>query len=875
MNWLLDSESVIRMLITAAIESALLVLVVYVLLRLIGRWISPSWRVALWTIPLVRLVVLVLPVVSLSLFATLEGASLVSTEPHPNPPLRATDTAYELALPLFQSSEQTDNQISTTPTVTQSRSLRAEHFQLAIVIWIVGVALCGVRWFLMSIALRRILNRGEELRDLELQFLIDETCGRMNLVRPVRCVVTEQELGPATCGFIRPKIILPKRLVNGLTRSELEMVIAHEMEHVRRGDFLLATIGQLAILMHWYNPLAYYVRRALQREMELAVDAATIGKIGPKRIGEYGDLLIRLVQHPTSTLCTVQMARPGKDLHRRITRLVGWQETHWAQRALGAVAACLLMLFGLCEYDSTPAIAQQKADSQAATDAEISTANAEGEDQPEKTENKQVGENESERRLASGRVLDSARNPVPNAQLFAEVYTDDKTMRSVSATANENGEFTIAYPASVRAYETYHTWVYAEGHAVRVVNMARAFADGQAENVEIQLPPLEAREFKILQPDGKPSVDAVVLPRYVDVPNGAFAADDPTGLSNHLPKQLKPLLSRKTDQQGRVRIEGIPLALLGSVEVITPTCGRQHFRRLSGEYNEPLRLVAAGRINGSIKVESPKQYAGTKLVVYTEHGGSREGLAETELDENGRFEIPAIGFGRLLVYLTWEANAEVHPVDFERQSVQPDQTLNLEIDVRPTIPVTGLILTADTQEPVRGARISHRYSNQRYLRFSDYVETDDQGRYTTRLVTGEVARQVSAGITSSYDYPRRLEPILIPSDAEEYEIPKILIHPKRLVSGKLVDDSGNPVSDVAVVLHTGAYRHVAGKAETNADGSFEMRVRDWDYFSKAWQGRWYWAILKQPAVDTDPPRFTRLELVNNNPDNLMLRLPKD
>jgi hypothetical protein len=95
------------------------------------------------------------------------------------------------------------------------------------------------------------------------------------------------------------------------------------------------------------------------------------------------------------------------------------------------------------------------------------------------------------------------------------------------------------------------------------------------------------------------------------------------------------------------------------------------------------------------------------------------------------------------------------------------------------------------------------------------------------------------------------------------------------VSGKLVDDSGNPVSDVTVVLHTGAYRHVAGKAETNVDGSFEMRVRDWDYFSKSWQDRWYWAILKQPAVDADPPLFTRLELVNDTPDNLMLRLQKD
>ena len=137
-----------------------------------------------------------------------------------------------------------------------------------------------------------------------------------------------------------------------------------------------------------------------------------------------------------------------------------------------------------------------------------------------------------------------------------------------------------------------------------------------------------------------------------------------------------------------------------------------------------------------------------------------------------------------------------------------------------------------------------------------------------------MARQVFAGVGPPYEYPT-LESITIPSGAEAYEIPKILIHPKHLVRGKLLDDSGDAVSDVTVVLHTGAYRHLAGKAETNADGSFEMRVRDWEHFSKSWQSRWYWAILEQPAFDADPPRLRRLDLVSDNPDDFVLRYSKD
>jgi hypothetical protein len=210
--------------------------------------------------------------------------------------------------------------------------------------------------------------------------------------------------------------------------------------------------------------------------------------------------------------------------------------------------------------------------------------------------------------------------------------------------------------------------------------------------------------------------------------------------------------------------------------------------------------------------------------------------------------------------------------------VQPNETLKLEIGVRPTIPVTGLILTADTHEPVKGARISYRCPTQRSLIISHHAETDERGRYHTRLIAGEVARQVIAGVSTPYEYPR-LEPIQIPAHVEKYEAPEISIHPMHLVKGTLVDHSGAPVLGATVVLHTGSYRHVAGRAETQVDGSFQMRVRSWNLFRKSTSGtlkdRWYWAILDQPAINANPPHFTRLELVNDNPDNFVLRYPKD
>ena len=209
--------------------------------------------------------------------------------------------------------------------------------------------------------------------------------------------------------------------------------------------------------------------------------------------------------------------------------------------------------------------------------------------------------------------MDADGKPVAGAQLVARIYTPDDTIEVVSESANVNGEFSIEYPPGRRSYDMCHTWAYAEGYSIRVVTMARAFTDGIAEDVEIQLPANESTEFRILLPNGEPCVDAVVRPMFISVPNGAFAADEPTGLSTDLPEVLGTVLARRTGADGRVTIESIPIALLHSIEVESPEYGRQEFRKL----DETLHLSKVGKINGVMMAESPGKYAGTKVSIHT------------------------------------------------------------------------------------------------------------------------------------------------------------------------------------------------------------------------------------------------------------------
>lgn len=76
---------------------------------------------------------------------------------------------------------------------------------------------------------------------------------------------------PAVTGVFTPVVLLP-RDADTWTDERRELVLAHELAHVARRDCLASVIAQIAVAMHWFDPLAWIAARRLRIERELAAD---------------------------------------------------------------------------------------------------------------------------------------------------------------------------------------------------------------------------------------------------------------------------------------------------------------------------------------------------------------------------------------------------------------------------------------------------------------------------------------------------------------------------------------------------------------------------------------------------------------------------
>jgi beta-lactamase regulating signal transducer with metallopeptidase domain len=136
-------------------------------------------------------------------------------------------------------------------------------------LWVTLSLWRGIELILSAIRLRRMARRATPVEvDEALQTLIrsEESSRTAEL-----CVSDEVER-PSVFGFFRPRILLPSGLIERLSASELQQVVLHEMEHLRRRDDWTNLLQKIGLMLFPLNPVLFWTERRLCTERELACD---------------------------------------------------------------------------------------------------------------------------------------------------------------------------------------------------------------------------------------------------------------------------------------------------------------------------------------------------------------------------------------------------------------------------------------------------------------------------------------------------------------------------------------------------------------------------------------------------------------------------
>jgi bla regulator protein BlaR1 len=369
------AELVLRWLTHAAWQAGLLASVVLALTWLLGNRLSPRWRFALWLVVFARLAVPVLPAAPWSVFQFISvshdaTAATVSDSPAVSPALMPAasgdrldkefeveqlDHSFSHADPARASSRGTAsaNSAATSPSPMPFRK-SVSWSQLAAVIWMAGVVVLFLRRAAMMAQLHSRQRHWLEINDAAVQSMLRSCSRDLRLRRAVALYTAPDNLGPATCGIFRPRIVFPQSLISRLSSAELRLILLHELVHVKRQDVLVDEAIAAITILHWFHPVGWLSRYFLRRERELACDAAVLDQTGAARASEYGHVILKTIQSLTQTAALgglVGMFGGGPFLlvERRIRLIAAYRRPTKAGLLFGLGFLATLALIGLTD----------------------------------------------------------------------------------------------------------------------------------------------------------------------------------------------------------------------------------------------------------------------------------------------------------------------------------------------------------------------------------------------------------------------------------------------------------------------------------------------------------------------------------------------
>ena len=211
---------------------------------------------------------------------------------------------------------------------------------LMVAAWLACVAALALRSAFGLAWIARARRSGG--RNAHWQQRLSQLAARLGIRRAVSLRIVETLASPITAGWWRPVVLMPAALVARMPPELLEALLAHELAHVRRHDFLVNLLQNLAEILLFYHPAVWWLSRRIGQERELVADSIAAELTGAPRNLALALSELEKMQFSAQRLA---LAADGGDLTQRIRQLVRPQQErgNWkaALAALGLAAAYL------------------------------------------------------------------------------------------------------------------------------------------------------------------------------------------------------------------------------------------------------------------------------------------------------------------------------------------------------------------------------------------------------------------------------------------------------------------------------------------------------------------------------------------------------
>lgn len=258
---------------------------------------------------------------------TLLALSNPELEQTPAPPLADVSTVpaeaqpvlYPSLSPAIKNESRVNAQRWSTSLTNLAKYRNEQVLALLAISWATGACLLSLRLIVGWTSLSRLRREGIAAMQSHVQNTCSSLCSLIGVKQTVQVLESTLVQVPTLVGWLQPLILFPATLITGLSSDEMRAILAHELAHVRRHDYLV-NLGQIIVENFlFYHPVVWWLSARIRQERENCCDDIAAQVCGSKVM--IARALTTLAELDARTP-TIAPAATGGVLVQRIRRLL-------------------------------------------------------------------------------------------------------------------------------------------------------------------------------------------------------------------------------------------------------------------------------------------------------------------------------------------------------------------------------------------------------------------------------------------------------------------------------------------------------------------------------------------------------------------------
>lgn len=220
--------------------------------------------------------------------------------------------------------------------------------------WMLGFLIYSFRLFGGIIYLNKLKKTAIPIQDIKINRVFKTLLRNSQTTKSVRIYLSNKVLSPITFGVYQASILLPLAHINKLSIEDTEIILAHELAHVIRNDFLVNIAVNLVGTMFYFHPAMWWLKASIDIEREKATDLLA-AELSSSSALQYAKTLLAVqhiqtsgtnneypvTRHPALAL---YFSRTKKHLLQRVESILGKtsHKSRWIERV-----SALILFFGI------------------------------------------------------------------------------------------------------------------------------------------------------------------------------------------------------------------------------------------------------------------------------------------------------------------------------------------------------------------------------------------------------------------------------------------------------------------------------------------------------------------------------------------------